>query len=142
MAHKYRLFSHAQRIQDLDRILGEALDRLRLGRQVGESARDGVVGYAAEVVRWRCQRGGDGSVEGVGGAEAVVEDERGAGGGVFGWEVGVEDAAAGDGEVGHGQLRNECGSDGSQFIRLRGFGWTRAPQTDLEGSWDDVGFIL
>ena len=106
MAHKYRLLSHAQCIQDLNRILSEPLYRLGPGRQIGESARDGVVGYAAEIVRRRGQGGGDGPVEGVGGAEAMMEDERCSGRGVFGWEVGVEDATIGDAEVWHDYLRN------------------------------------
>lgn len=47
------------------------------------------------------QGGGDRPVEGVGGTEAVVEDERRAGSGFVGWEVGVEDPAVGDGQVWH-----------------------------------------
>lgn len=45
--------------------------------------------------------GGDRPVEGMGGTEAVVEDERRAGREVVGLEVGVEDSAVGNGQVWH-----------------------------------------
>lgn len=84
MSDKYRLLLHTQCIQDFNRILSESLYGLGLRREIREPARDGVVGYAAEIVRGGCEGGGDGAVEGMGGTEAVVEDDGGAGRGVGG----------------------------------------------------------
>lgn len=92
-----------------------------------------------EIVRKRGQRWGNRPIEGVGGAEAMVEDERCPGRGIVGWEVCVEDAAVRDGEVGHDQLGKkvyrqpsgawDCGCVDSGFTPRRrtlrrGFGMT------------------
>lgn len=63
MSDKYRLLLHTQCIQDFNRILSESLYGLGLRREIREPARDGVVGYAAEIVRRGCEGGGDGAVE-------------------------------------------------------------------------------
>lgn len=59
------------------------------------------------MIRAGGQGGGNRSVKGVGGTEAMVEEQCCAGRGVLGWEVGVEDATVRDGEVWHDQLQKK-----------------------------------